>query len=210
MPERDPQLNGADPLESRSDEELALLAASDRTAFRTLYRRYVDRMFSFFAWKFGRDDAPDLTSEVFVRALKAASQFGEGRSWPAWLYGIARNVASEHLRKRNRRQRPLEPDVTAHPDDDLVDDELRREVRLAIEKLPERQREVVELRFWADLSYRDISAVTGRSETALRAQLHRAVVSLRPLFEESSNYENDIQTNRDSGPGPARSVPEQG
>lgn len=210
MPERDPQSNGADPLESRSDEELALLTVSDRNAFRTLYRRYVDRMFSYFAWKFGRADASDMTSEVFVRALRSVSQFEKGRSWPAWLYGIARNVANERLRKRKRGQPLPEPDISAHPDDGLVNDELRRDVRLAITKLPAQQREVIELRFWADLSYRDIAAVTGRSETALRAQLHRAIVSLRPLFEESSSDRTDIKSNKDGAPGQARSVPEQG
>lgn len=192
------------------DESLAVMAGTDRSAFRTLYRRYVDRMFSYFAWKFGRDSAADLTSEVFLRALGFVSHFDGSRSWAAWLYGIAQNVGSEHLRKRKRYQRYLVTDIAVYPDDGLLTEEERESVRRAVAQLPAKQREVVELRFWAGVSYSDISAITGRNEAALRAQVHRALAKLRPMFEERSSYETDDEAHGGCPAGQGRSVPEQG
>jgi RNA polymerase sigma-70 factor (ECF subfamily) len=191
------------------DETLAALAATDREAFRLLYRRYVDRMFSYFAWKFGRSDAPDLTSEVFLRALRGIGRFEKGRSWAAWLYGIAANVGRERRRiiARDLRHEPLE--MTEDPVADALQGERERAVREAVAMLPARQREVIELRYWAGLGYRDISDITGRSETALRAQSHRALEKLKSLFEEDPSYEEEFAAGRDRLAGPARSAPEQ-
>jgi RNA polymerase sigma-70 factor (ECF subfamily) len=178
---------------------LGLLAATDRQAFLALYHRYVERMFSYFAWRFGRGDAADLTSEVFLRALHGAHRFERGRSWVAWLYGIARNVAGEHIRSGRRSGHGIEmADVTVSPDEELARDQREALVRRAVAALPSQQREVVELRFWAELSYREIAEVTGRSEAALRVQAHRALRHLRTRLEEEVSNEDFAEEFRGS------------
>lgn len=197
--DKNPPLTGAAAADLRDDESLGLLAAADRQAFLTLYRRYVERMFSYFAWRFGRGDAADLTSEVFLRALHNAHRFERGRSWAAWLYGIARNVASEHLRHGKRDRAGIEmADVTVSPDEELLQGQQEEYVRVAVSELPVQQREVIELRFQAGLSYREIAEVTGRSEAALRVQAHRALRQLKSRLEEEARYEDFAQEFRGS------------
>jgi RNA polymerase sigma-70 factor (ECF subfamily) len=196
---KDPSHSTAEAEDSRDDESLGLMAAEDRQAFLALYRRHVGRMFSYFAWRFGRSDAADLTSEVFLRALNSARRFEKGRSWAAWLYGIARNVASEHIRHGRRERAGIElADVTVSPDEELLQGQQEERVREAVSDLPELQREVVELRFWAGLSYREIAEVTGRSEAALRVQAHRALRQLKAKLEEEARYEDFAQEFRGS------------
>jgi DNA-directed RNA polymerase specialized sigma24 family protein len=62
-------------LDRLDDEELTAIFVGDKQAFVVLYRRYVTRMYSYFAWRFGQNHAEDLTADVFTRALAARSGF---------------------------------------------------------------------------------------------------------------------------------------
>jgi RNA polymerase sigma-70 factor (ECF subfamily) len=187
------------------DEAFAALAGSDRQAYVLLYERYVGRMFSYFAWRFSRTDAADLTSEVFLRALSVIGKFEAGRSWAAWLYGIARNLATEHLRKRSRDDYVRRDDVEDGPETGLLQSEREKSVRAAVATLSAAQREVIELRYWAGLSYRDIASITGRSEGAVRVQAFRTLERLKTFFEEDSRYEDIVQEFQNGAPAASRS-----
>lgn len=175
---------------STSDEDLAVAALEDRAAFSVLYRRYVQRVYSYFTWKFGPVVAEDLTSDVFTRALRLADRFQPGRSWRAWLFGIARNRAMEHSRERQRHDRkPPESETVTDdsPERSAIESQEAEVVRTLLSSLSDREREVIELRFWADLSYREVSKIVNRSEGALRVEVHRALRSLRRALEERSD-----------------------
>jgi len=176
-------------LEQLNDEELTEILIVEQQAFVVLYQRYVTRVYSYFAWRFGQRHAEDLTSDVFTRALAARSSFEIGRAWRPWLFGIARNRALEHLRTLKRDSSEPEfteldmkesaTDVSA----EVVFDEQAKAVRQIVATLPDSQREAVELRFWAGLSYREITEVLGGSEGALRVQIHRTLRVLRDRIE---------------------------
>lgn len=176
-------------LDPLSDEELTEIFVEETQAFVVLYRRYVDRVFSYFAWRFGRSYAEDLTSDVFTRALKAREKFQQGKAWRPWLFGIARNRALEHgrFRKRDSSESEFnESSVKEHAPDVAVEAELGEQaqaIRKMVASLPEKQREIVELRFWAGLSYREISEILGGSEGSLRVQTHRTLRELRNRLE---------------------------
>jgi RNA polymerase sigma-70 factor (ECF subfamily) len=188
------------------DETLARLASDDRQAYLLLYDRYVERMFSYFAWRFGSADAADLTSEVFLRALGALGRFDGGRSWAGWLYGIARNVAAERLRRREPELPGGEEPLTDSPEAAALQSEREESIRAAVAQLPPAQREVIELRYWAGLSYRDIATITGRSEGAVRVQSFRTLERLKTLFEEDSSYVDFTEEFQDSDQRARRSA----
>jgi len=183
-----------DPLaqfESLTDEELTEIFVEDQQAFVVLYRRYVTRMYSYFAWRFGSRHAEDLTSDVFTRALTGRSGFQIGKAWRPWLFGIARNRALEHLRalkKDSSEPEFSESDVRESVADVAVEVEVNEQaeaIRAIVAELPETQREAVQLRFWAGLSYREISEVLGGTEGALRVQVHRTLRVLKDRMEKA-------------------------
>ncbi|MEX0761307.1 MAG: RNA polymerase sigma factor [Dehalococcoidia bacterium] len=172
-----------------SDEVLAASVVENRDAFRTLYLRYVHQVFSYFTWKFGSGTAEDLTSDVFVRALRMADKFQSGKSWRAWLFGIARNRSMEYWRERSRHQR--QPDRREEPNQNpehiVIQTERAESVRELLAAIPDKSREIVELRFWAGLSYREVAEIVGKSEGALRVDVHRVLRSLKDVLEERSD-----------------------
>ncbi len=178
-------------LENLTDEQLTELFIDEQQAFVVLYERYVTRVYSYFAWRFGQRHAEDLTADVFTRALTVRSKFQVGKSWRPWLFGIARNRALEHFRKLKRDYAEPEfeeSDVKETVVDASVSAELSERanaVRELVSTLSDDQREAVELRFWAGLSYREIGELLGKSEGAMRVQIHRTLRTLRDRIEES-------------------------
>jgi RNA polymerase sigma-70 factor, ECF subfamily len=175
---------GADP-----DLEAVRAAQADPTAFGLLYRRYLDRIYSYAYYQLGdHHDAEDATARTFLSALRAIGSFSdEGASFRAWLFRIARNtVANAHRSRARRRTEPMEAVVADPPAPDadpaglsLRADDARR-VRAALVQLPDERRQVILLRFADGLSAREIGLVLDRSEGAVRVLLHRA---LRELAE---------------------------
>ena len=173
-----------------ADEALAAVAVENRSAYVELYRRHVTSVYSYFAWKFGRATADDLTSETFVRTLNTLRRFDARRNWKAWLFGIARNVASEHLRRRMQERRvggeaSEHVDESPTPEDATLDAERVTLARTLFASLNAGEQELVALRFWAGLSYREVGAVVGVSEGATRVRVHRVLQKLRRRMEAS-------------------------
>lgn len=171
-----------------SDEALAESAIEDRSAYIELYHRYVNGVHSYFAWKFGRVVAEDLVSETFTRALNSLHRFDAGRSWKAWLFGIARHVSREHARRRAREpvttSDPIEViSESPGPETAAIDSERVAFTRALVAGLSAGDREALELRFWAGLSYREVAAVMGTSEGAARVRVHRSLQKLKSQLE---------------------------
>jgi len=126
-----------------------------------------------------RELARDVVQEGFAHAVRQRTSFrGEGTS-EAWLWSIVVNAA----RSQRRRQRSSESSVmetTANGASSEAEDA----VRVAVSLLPERQRLVLFLRYYADLDYRTIASVLDVSEGTVGATLNAAHVKLRRRFEE--------------------------
>lgn len=164
-------------------------AQADRAAFGALYRRYLDRVYGYAFYLLGdHHDAEDATERTFLAALDAIGRFrDEGATFRSWLFRIAHNQVANALRSRSRRRTaPLDgiadPIADADParDADAADDAHR--VRAALAELSEDRRQVVVLRFVDGLSAREIGAVLGRSEGAVRVLQHRALRDLAGLL----------------------------
>ncbi|MDP9270484.1 MAG: RNA polymerase sigma factor [Chloroflexota bacterium] len=177
-----PQLQVGDP-----DLVAVRAAQADPSAFAVLYRRYLDRIYSYAFYQLGdHHDAEDVTARTFLSALRAIRTFqDEGASFRAWLFRIARNtIANAHRSRARRRTEPMEAIAVEPPAPDadpaglsLRAEEARR-IRTALARLPDERRQVVLLRFADGLSAREIGQVLDRSEGAVRVLLHRALREL--------------------------------
>ena len=175
-----------------------LAAQADTAAFATLYRRYLDRVFGYAFYQL-RDhhDAEDATERIFLATLRALPGFrDQGSTFRAWLFRIAHNTVANTHRSRSRRRTEPIPDWFERPAPDadparllVVADQLR-EVRRAIEDMPDDRRQVVLLRFVDELSTAEIAEVLDRSPGAVRVLLHRA---LRDLAARLGRRDEDLR-----------------
>ncbi len=160
------------------DERLLIEAAqSDPARFSELYEQNFARVYAFFARRVARrEEAQDLTSEVFHQALGSIRGFKwQGAPFVAWLYGISANVLSSHWQKLGRSPTPAEIELSD------AGDKIERSVMLAelVELLPTDQRRVVLERFVKQKSIREIAHDLGRSEGAVKQLQLRALENLR-------------------------------
>lgn len=159
---------------------------SSNSDFARVYEDHVWRVYGFLAYRVrDRDLAEDLTQTTFERALRAWPRFDPRRaSEQTWLLTIARNLLVDH-RRREQAVPSAEIDerllpVTAGPEDAQT---VWPELQDALRQLGEREREVVALRFGADLTGPDIAEITGLSLSNVQQILSRSLRRLRSLLE---------------------------
>ena len=166
-------------------DERALIEAAqaDPARFIELYERHFHRVYAYVIRRTGsRDDAEDVTSEVFERALVNLAKF-EWRGVPlvAWLFRIAANALADRRRQRERDSSEPPPDV---PDEhESAGIERRAMLFQLVDRLPEVQRQVIEMRFVDGRSIREIAAALTRSEGAVKQLQLRALENLRKGME---------------------------
>ena len=169
-------------MDGTSDVELVKQFKSGKSgAYDAIVRRFQDRIFRLACvWLYDDQSAADVTQEVFVRGFKGLRAF-RFRSAPfTWLYRTTRNVCNEF--NRVRRTEPLddEPqDPESAPERDVSEFESARRVRRLVEKLPERQREVVVLRIFEDMTVKETAHSMGCREGTVKALLHKATAKLK-------------------------------
>ena len=163
--------------------------AGDRHAFGRLVERETRSVYRACLRILGRPhDAEDVTQESFVAAFRSIRTYrGEG-SLRAWLLRIATRQAFRRLSQRRATvelaeiPEPCLADASNEPTRVVVELESRREVREAVAALPEPYREVVALRFFADLSLAEVAEATGRPLNTVKTHLRRGLERLRPAF----------------------------
>ena len=164
---------------TEDERELIEAARVDPARFVEVYDRYVDRVYAYVSRRAGsRPIAEDITSEVFQLALANLPRFEwRGVPFAAWLYRMAANALADYWRRQGREaQVPLAdlPERGEH-------EELERRVGLfqLVDRLPDLQRRVIEMRFVEDKSIRDVAAALDRSEGAVKQLQLRAIENLR-------------------------------
>jgi RNA polymerase sigma-70 factor, ECF subfamily len=185
------------------DVRLMLEVRDDNgSAFDEIVRRYQNRLVTILEHLVGdRDQAEDLTQEVFMRVYRARKSYVPGAKFSTWLFTIANNVASNALRTRSRRREislrcpnssssgsfPLERAIQASsgsiPSRQLDKAEARDIVRLALSALNERQRMAVLLSKFEEMSYADIAESMQMTPQAVKSLLSRARFNLREVLE---------------------------
>jgi len=178
--------NAAPAIDPADDRDLVARARrGDQDAYAALFDRYFPRIF-----QYCRSRAPDtglaeeLAVSTFTRAFERLDRFRwDGHEWIAWLYRIAHRLCIDSYRARRARPQaaPILPalpapiDVAKEAEAHLEGDALRR----LVQGLPELQQAVITLRFFHDLSARQVARVLGRRVGAVEGIQHRALATLR-------------------------------
>ncbi len=179
----------------RSDEELVEACQSGEvSAFDILVARWEDRIRGA-AYRFlGSDEeARDVAQEAFLRAYQAIGTFKREARFSSWLYQIATNLCRDRLRRRKTRATVslealeeagsvmVETRPGAH--ERLLERDLARAVRRAVDALPEEQREVVILKEYQDLTFLEIAQALDVPVSTVKTRLYRGLGQLRLRLE---------------------------
>jgi RNA polymerase sigma-70 factor (ECF subfamily) len=168
-----------------SDAQLVRLARQDRSAFVALYRRYLSRVYRYVYRRVGnQQDAEDVTASVFIEALECLEDYREQGSFAGWLFTIAHHrVADHHRRQRERISLEEVAPVLSNsgPGPEALAsrrDRLKRVAKALDELTPDRQ-EALALRFFGELSNKEVAQVMDRSEAAVKMLVYRTLRQLR-------------------------------
>jgi RNA polymerase sigma factor (sigma-70 family) len=148
--------------------------------FQSLLDAHGRDVHRFVAALVGPSDADDCYQETWLAALRAYPGLRDGSNLRGWILTIAHNKAIDHVRARARRPTPVEeiPEAAspppASPDNGVWAD---------VQRLPDKQRAAVALRYVADAAYAEIATVMGTSEEAARRNVHEALKRLRLEYQ---------------------------
>jgi len=195
MPEpsaRPRQASGAPP----SDAAIIERSARDPEAFALIYDRHAASLHRYVARRLGESVADDIVADTFLAAFRKRARFDPTATSDArpWLYGIAANLIGKHTRSEVRMLRAYartgaDPVLTrqATTTDDFlsrVDSEAgQSDLAMALATLAKRDREVLLLIAWADLSYAEVAAALGIPVGTVRSRLNRARMRVRAALD---------------------------
>lgn len=187
-------------LQQYTDEVLvAMYASGNNSAFDVLLERYKDRLYSYILYIVHNNDvADDLFQDTFVRAIMTIRQgrYAEsGRFYP-WLTRIAHNLIIDQFRTERTEntvecenaQRDLLNNLRladASIEQQMLDEQTSEDVRRLVRHLPESQKEVVRMRYYEGLSFKEIAERTGVSINTALGRVHYAILNMRRMAQEN-------------------------
>ena len=186
---------GADTGEAR---ELARARAGDVAAFGALVRRHQERVFRFLHRMLdAREEAMELSQDVFVKAWQALPGWRPEARFSTWLLQIARNAALDQLRRRRLIQfAPLDDgmdvaDTAPGPEARYASRQRQALLENALQQIAAEHREILLLREIEDLSYAELAAVLGIAEGTVKSRLARARAALLQHFRPHAGVRDD-------------------
>ncbi len=161
----------------------------NQTAFKDLMTRYRGQIFSLmFRMVHSQEEAEDLVQEAFMKAFMSLKNFNYEYAFSTWLYKIATNNCIDHLRKKKLQTFSIDapiaykdseyqieiPDLTYHPEKEMMKNERAGIIKTAIDELPEKYKRVIFLRHSEELSYEEISEMLKIPIGTVKARIFRA------------------------------------
>lgn len=182
-----------------SDEQLvAAYASGNNEAFDTLLLRHKGRLFNYiFQMVRDRDVADDIFQETFVKAITTIKQgrYNDLGKFSAWITRIARNLAIDSFRTEKSESTLSTDDATIDIlnrkelsqetiEDSMIDLQIEDDIRRLISELPDSQREVLNMRFYRDMSFKEIAEQTGVSINTALGRMRYAILNLRRMAKD--------------------------
>ena len=150
-----------------------------RESFEALVHRHQPTVSRFVARSLARtEDQDEVTQETFLRAWQQIARFDPDTNFPGWILAIARFLCMARRQDAHRHPPPVPLDAIVEPAAPPLPENLER-LRRACSELPSHQREVVALRFFDGMGYREIAQIVGESEVTLRSRVHDALERLK-------------------------------
>ncbi|HSL47233.1 MAG TPA: sigma-70 family RNA polymerase sigma factor [Anaerolineales bacterium] len=172
-------------------DEPALVRAAqiDAQAFGALYDRYVQRVYRYCFYRTSHaPDAEDLTAQIFLAALEALPRYRQDGHFAGWLFSIARKKVSDFHRFHHRApQVPLDESALPPIHTDLATDvetaQRRERLLNLIQALAEEERDLIHLRYVAELSFSEMARTLQKNEDAVKKSLYRLIARLKHELE---------------------------
>ena len=169
----------------------------DESSLALLINRHKQRVYSFIYSKiYDRDLAEDIFQDTFIkviRTLKLGNYNEEGKFLP-WVLRISHNLVIDHFRKNSRMPKfnntddfnifSVLGDKSLNAEKSLIKDQVERDVRRIIEELPEDQKQVIKMRMYSDMSFKEISEKTGVSINTALGRMRYALINMRKLIDK--------------------------
>ena len=169
----------------------------NENSLEVLIKRHKQRLYSFIYSKvLNRDIAEDVFQDTFIkviRTLKKGNYNEEGKFLP-WVMRIAHNLVIDHFRKTNRMPTfkntdefdifSVIGDGNLNAEKKMIQEQIHTDVRALIEELPEEQKEVLIMRMYRDMSFKEISENTGVSINTALGRMRYALMNMRKLIEK--------------------------
>ncbi len=155
-----------------------LMTRHERTVFR-LCLRFVKN----------REDAMDLTQEVFIKAFEKLTAFRGDARFKTWLYRVAVNHCLNHVKKNSREFVEVNESIgSVNPSfhNRLLEKERRAIVVQLMRKLPPKQKAILELRMNDNLSYEEIAGIVGRSVSTIKSSVFFALTKLKKMVQQEA------------------------
>lgn len=160
----------------------------DKQAFNLLVKKYQHKVLGLIARYVNQGDVADVAQEAFIKAYRSLSTFRGESAFYTWLYRIAVNTAKNHLTAQGRRPPDADVEVSdaefydgaealheqATPENMMLSDELKRQVKAAVDSLPEELRQAIILREIEGLSYEEIASIMECPVGTIRSRIFRA------------------------------------
>lgn len=168
------------------DEALVQQARKQRAAFAPLYQRYAARVYRYVYSRVGNAaDAEDLTAQVFADALAALPRYRPRGHFAGWLFTLAYRRCADHHRRPTADA--LSEQLAGGSGDDPAEQALRHEtferLQQILSRLSVEENELLRLHYAAELNYRAIGRVLGRSEGAVKMSMSRLMKKLKTIWE---------------------------
>ncbi len=165
----------------------------DEEAFGKIYNLFLTKIYryTYFSVR-NRELAEDITQEAFLKCWGALSSFSAKKgSFSSFLFAIARNLIVDYSRKKKQISLEVVKDYqlldTKNVDEDIIREEENKILAKALSKLEEKEKNILVLRYFEDLSFADIGRIVGKKEATVRVALHRI---LKFVKTEIINNEN--------------------
>jgi RNA polymerase sigma-70 factor (ECF subfamily) len=175
-------------------EIVAKVLKGDRQEYALLVEKYKSPIYNLAYRMTGNlEDAGDLAQETFVRAFQHLQRFDPDKIFFTWLYTISLNIIKNHLRKKREVTAEYEPG-SAHltgpagerenPEQLFILHQQADVLDACLQKLPVDLREAIILRFYAELSFEEVAAISGASLSAVKMRVYRGLERLKQLMSE--------------------------
>lgn len=189
-----------DILNTMTDEELVVLySKGNNLAFDQLLTRHKNSLYNYIFFIVRNNElTEDIFQETFVKAIVTIKQgrYTESGKFKAWISRIAHNLIIDHFRQEKNENTVSNEDTIvdlfnnislcdSNIEDILIKDQIINDVKKLISLLPQNQREVLEMRYYQDLSFKEISEMTGVSINTALGRMRYAILNMRKLIEDN-------------------------
>ena len=170
----------------------------NKSAISTLLEKYNSRVRNYLRMMVGDDDvAADIAQETFIKALRVIDEgrYTDSGKFLSWIMRIAHNKALDYFRSQKSNNLVSESSAGYNVlgtmkyadrsiEDSMISDQISADIRALVELLPDEQREVVKLRYYSDLSFKEIAEQTGVSINTALGRMRYALINLRKMIQE--------------------------